>query len=208
MKGEDILKPVATKRKKSVRLIKVTKTLPGSTIRPYPGEYTKKWKVDSQWVTIRPIRPEDEPLMVEFHKTLSDRSVYFRYFGTLSLTQRTGHERLRRICCIDYDREMALVVDHKDRTGEHHIVGVGRLIKEHGTDEAEFAILVSDSWQGKGLGAELLGLLVQVGRKEKVRRIIGHIVTDNTAMRRVSEEVGFNLRFDHDEGEWKAEILL
>lgn len=184
------------------------KDLPRSAIRPYPVEYTRKWKVDKHLLTIRPIRPEDEPLMVEFHKTLSDRSVYLRYFGALSLKQRTVHERLRRVCFIDYDREMALVVDHKDRTGGHHIVGVGRLIKEHGTDEAEFAILVGDSWQGKGLGTELLGLLVQVGRKERVRRIFGHIVTENTAMRRVSEEVGFNLRFDEDEGEWKAEILL
>lgn len=185
-----------------------TKDLPRSAIRPYPVEYTKKWKIDNHPLTIRPIRPEDEPLMVEFHETLSDRSVYFRYFGTLSLRQRTVHERLRRVCFIDYDREMALVVDHKDRNGQHHIVAVGRLIKEHGTDEAEFAILVSDAWQGKGLGTELLSLLVQVGRKERVRRIVGHIVTENTAMRRVSEEVGFKLHFDDEDAEWKAEILL
>ena len=62
-------------------------------------------------VTIRPIRPEDEPLMIEFHKKLSERSVYLRYFQPLKLTQRTAHERLTRICFIDYDREMALVVE-------------------------------------------------------------------------------------------------
>ena len=61
------------------------------------------------------------------------------------------HERLRRVCFIDYDREIALVVDLKNRDGDHQILGVGRLIKEHGSNEAEFAVLISDPWQGKGL---------------------------------------------------------
>lgn len=118
------------------------------------------------------------------------------------------HERLRRVCFIDYDREIALVADLKNRGGKHQILGVGRLIKEHGVDEAEFAILISDPWQGKGLGTELLKLLVQIGRKERLRRIIGRISAENATMKQVSEEVGFNLRFDKNEGEWKAELVL
>lgn len=89
------------------------------------------------------------------------------------------HERLRRVCFIDYDREIALVADLKNRDGTHQILGVGRLIKEHGTSEAEFAVLISDPWQGKGFGSELLKLLVQVGRKERLRRITGHIAPEN-----------------------------
>ena len=92
--------------------------------------------------------------------------------------------------------------------GYELILGVGRLIKEHGVDEAEFAILISDPWQGKGLGTELLKLLVQIGRKERLRRIIGRISAENPTMKQVSEEVGFNLRFDKNEGEWKAELVL
>jgi acetyltransferase len=179
-----------------------------STIRPYPIEYSTDRKVGGVKVTIRPIRPEDEPLMVEFHRTLSDRSVYLRYFGLVSLQERTLHERLRRVCFIDYDREIALVADLKNRYGKHEILGVGRLIKEHGMDEAEFAVLISDPWQGKGLGTELLKLLVQIGRKERLRRIIGRISAENATMKQVSEEVGFNLRFDKNEGEWKAELVL
>ena len=91
------------------------KDLPRSVIRPYPAEYIRKWKIDNVPVTIRPIRPEDEPLMIDFHKTLSERSVQLRYFGAFSLEQRTMHERLRRICFVDYDREMALVVEQKKR---------------------------------------------------------------------------------------------
>jgi acetyltransferase len=182
--------------------------LPRSTIRPYPIEYITPRKIAGVEVMIRPIRPEDEPLMVEFHKTLSDRSVQLRYFGLLSLEERIVHERLRRVCFIDYDREIALVVDLKRRDGTHQILGVGRLIKEHGTDEAEFAVLISDPWQGKGLGSDLLKLLVQIGRKEHLHRIIGHISPENTTMKQVSEEVGFSLHFDKAEGEWKAEINL
>jgi acetyltransferase len=181
---------------------------PRSTIRPYPIEYITTRKIAEVEVTIRPIRPEDEPLMVEFHKTLSDRSVYLRYFGIVSLEKRIMHERLRRVCFIDYDREIALVADLKNRDGTHQILGVGRLIKEHGTNEAEFAILVSDRWQGKGLGTELLKLLVEIGRKERLARIIGHIAVENTMMKRVSEEVGFSLRFDEGDNEWLAESDL
>ena len=72
---------------------------------------------DGNEVVIRPIRPEDEPLMVEFHEKLSERSVYLRYFQPLKLRQRTAHERLTRICFIDYDREMALVAERKNADG-------------------------------------------------------------------------------------------
>jgi acetyltransferase len=182
--------------------------LPKSPIRPYPTDYVTTRKLGGVEVTIRPIRPEDEPLMVKFHKTLSDRSVHLRYFGLVSLERRIMHERLRRVCFIDYDREIALVADLKNRDGTHQILGVGRLIKEHGTNEAEFAVLISDPWQGKGFGSELLELLVQVGRKERLRRITGHIAPENTTMKSVSEQVGFSLHFDPAADEWFAEINL
>jgi len=167
-----------------------------------------KRKIGGVQVTIRRIRPEDEPLMIDFHRTLSDQSVYLRYFGLVSFEERTMHERLRRVCFIDYDREIALVVDRMKHDGTHQILGVGRLIKEHGLDEAEFAILVSDPWQGKGFGTELLKLLVQIGRKERLRRITGRISAENVTMKRVSEEVGFKLALDQGGNEWNAEINL
>ena len=79
-------------------------------------------------MTLRPIRPEDEPLMVEFHANISERSVYFRYLHLMGLTQRIAHERLTRVCFIDYDREMALVAEHRDAAGRASIIGVGRLV--------------------------------------------------------------------------------
>ena len=101
--------------------------LPALAIRPYPGQYITPCKLrDGTPVTLRPIRPEDEPLMIEFHRTLSEQSVHFRYFSLLKLDVRIAHERLTRICFNDYDREIALVVDYKNpQTGRHEILGVG-----------------------------------------------------------------------------------
>ena len=145
--------------------------------------------------------------MIGFHQTLSDQSVHFRYFGTLSLGFRTGHERLAALCSTDLTREIALVVDHKRKNGEHEILGVGRLIKIPDLDEAEFAILVTDQRQGDGLGTVLLKLLVAISRKAKLR-IFGHILPDNAAMLQVSRNLGFKLHFRPIESEWEAELDL
>ena len=154
-------------------------------------------------IVIRTIRPEDEPLMVEFHKTLSDYSVHFRYFGAITLRERTLHERLRRHCSVDCTRELALVAI-LDKAHEREILGVGRLFKNPSRNDAEFALLIADPWQGKGLGTELLKLLVRLGRRSQLERIVGHILDANTAMRRASERVGFKLHFNGAIGEWLA----
>jgi acetyltransferase len=95
-------------------------------IRPYPIQYVAPWILKGgEEVQIRPIRPEDEPLMVKFHQKLSERTVYMRYFQPLKLSQRTAHERLTRICFVDYDREMALVTVRRGDDGEPEIIAVG-----------------------------------------------------------------------------------
>ncbi len=182
--------------------------LPRLVIRPYPAQYATEWtSKGGMTVTIRPIRPEDEPLMVQFHTTLSEESVYMRYFHFIQYSQRVAHERLTRLCFIDYDREMALVVERTDpKTKERAILAIGRLSKLHQTAEAEFAILVSDAWQGHGFGGELLRRLVQIGRDEKLQRIVASILSDNVAMQRVSRKTGFTLK--RVETEFRAELEL
>jgi acetyltransferase len=184
--------------------------LPRTAIRPYPVQYVGRWKSkDGTAVNIRPIRPEDEPMMVAFHERLSERSVYFRYFHLLNLSQRTAHERLTRICFIDYDRGMALVAEKEDpQNGTRQILGVGRLTRAHGANEAEMAVLVSDDFQGQGLGTELLRRLIEIGREEKLERITADILAENRAMQRVCERLGFTLQYDADDGTVKAEIRL
>jgi acetyltransferase len=184
--------------------------LPSPAIRPYPTQYVGAWKLrDGTAMTIRPIRPEDEPLMTKFHETLSEQSVYWRYFSPMKLSQRVAHERLQRICFIDYDREMALVSERKNlQTGDREIIAVGRLSKLHDRNQAEFAILVRDQYQQQGLGTELLRRMVAIGRDEKLSGIIGSILPDNRGMQKVCEKLGFQLRFDSDEKLIKAEIEL
>jgi acetyltransferase len=184
--------------------------LPKLAIRPYPRQYVSSWTTrNGMQVTIRPIRPEDEPLMIKLHKTLSEASVFFRYFHLIKLSQRIAHERLTRLCFIDYDREMALVVDYQNpETGEHEILAVGRLSKLHGTSEAEFAILVSDRYQCQGLGSELLKRLLQVGRDEHLTLISAEILTENSAMQRVSEKLGFRIYPTADASVVRAEIRI
>jgi acetyltransferase len=174
--------------------------LPKPAIRPYPRRYISTWTMqDGSQLTLRPIRPEDEPLMVKFHETLSDRSVYLRYFCSLSLSRRVAHERLLRICFIDYDREMVLVAEQKDPlTGEPRILGVGRMNKLHIGNEAEVAALVTDQYQQQGLGRELLRRVVEIARDEKVARVSAEMLPDNLSMQAVFRRLGFTIRADED----------
>lgn len=167
--------------------------LPRAAIRPYPTQYLWRWSMkDGTQVLIRPIRPEDEPLMVKFHQTISDRSVYLRYFHMEKLSTRIDHDRLGQKCFIDYDREMALVADYSNpQNGAHEILGVGRLTKLPGEREGEVAVLVSDPRQGQGLGTELLRRVIEVGRAEKLDRIVANILPENLAMRALADRFAF-----------------
>jgi acetyltransferase len=179
-------------------------------IRPYPAQYVRSWKLaDGTAVTIRPIRPEDEPLMIAFHKSLSEETVHLRYFGFLKTETLITHERLVRICFSDYDREIALVTERiQPGRDQQQIIAVARLIKAHGANEAEVDIVISDAWQGKGLGNKLLGDLVAIGRTEGMERIVGHILPENEIMQHICRKLGFALRYDPSEEAFEAEFEL
>jgi acetyltransferase len=182
----------------------------GEALHPDPTRYVTAWtSADGTAVTIHPIRPEDEPLMIAFHQALSEQSVYLRYFHALKLSQRVTHERLTRICLIDYDRDMALVADREEpTTGEHEILGVGRLSKRPGTDEAEFALLIRDGFQGRGLGTALLRQLIAFARDERLLRVVADILPQNHIMQRIAAKLGFRLHMDRDSGVVRAELDL
>ena len=184
--------------------------IPKSAVRAYPNRYVAPWTMkDGTSVIVRPIRPEDEPALVRFHETLSERSVYLRYFHLMNLEQRTTHERLTRICFIDYDREMALVAERRNpESGELEVLGVGRMMKIHGTTEAEVAVLISDKWQNRGLGKELLGRLIMVGTDERLTRLTADILPDNRGVMRICEKLGFTLKHSLDDEVVRAEYRL
>ncbi len=183
--------------------------LPRPVIRPYPQQYVGDWTMkDGTRVIIRPIRPEDEPLMIDFHSRLSDRSVYLRYFQPLKLTQRTAHERLTRICFIDYDREMALVTELRRADGSCEVLAVGRLSKLHGTEEAEIAVLVRDEYQHKGIGTELVSRLMKIAQDEKLQSVSSTMLGVNREMRAICKRLNFHLSFDTEDDLVNAKAVL
>jgi len=185
-------------------------TLPRLAIRPYPVQYVRPWTTkNGKEVSIRPIRPEDEPLLVKLHQSLSERTVYLRYFQPLKLSQRTAHERLTRICFIDYDREMVLVVEHKGEGGMSEIIAIGRLSKlRGGSNAAELAVLVDDRYQSQGLGTELYRRLIAVARDEKLKRVESTILAENREMRAICQKLGFRMEADLDDGTMRAELKI
>jgi acetyltransferase len=183
--------------------------LPKLAIRPYPTQYVENWKLKGGTpVTVRPIRPEDEPAMVGFHQGLSERSVYLRYFSPLKLQQRIAHSRLLRICFNDYDREIALVAEHSLGKGRFEILGVARMSKIHASRTAEFAVVVTDKWQNKGLGSELTKRLIEIARNEKLEHLIAYTLLENKEMQHMCKKLGFEVHQSAEDSECSIEMTL
>jgi acetyltransferase len=170
--------------------------LPKLAIRPYPTQYVSQFTLkNSTSVLIRPIRPEDEPLVAAFHGTLSEDSVRFRYLHVMSLSSRIAHERLSRQCFNDYDREIAILAERQDlQTGQSEILGIGRLIRIPGDkNQAEFAIVISDKWHNQGLGTQIMENLIEIAQNEGIELIRGDIASDNLHMQHIVEKCGIDL---------------
>ncbi|WP_018290568.1 bifunctional acetate--CoA ligase family protein/GNAT family N-acetyltransferase [Verrucomicrobium sp. 3C] len=184
--------------------------LPRPAIRPYPVEQIETVRLgDETFLRLRPIRGEDEPQMIAFHRELSEETVFSRYFEHLKLEQRVAHGRLARICMADYNIETVLVAEvlppHPEAA---RIVAVGRLEKLHGFSGAEFALLVSDRWQQKGIGRLLLERLTAIGGREGLGWIVGRIRPENERMKRICLGLGYRIRFHEEMGENEAILSL
>lgn len=167
-------------------------------IRPYPVQYVQPWTLpDGLPILLRPIRPEDEPAMVDFHRQLSERSVYLRYFSLIKLSQRTAHERLTRMCFIDYDRDMALIAETEaEVTGQREILGVCRITRMRNPLEVEFALLIRDDYQRRGIGHQLLANILDIARQEGIHTVRADILRENEGMQRVCRKLGFILTLE------------
>ena len=182
--------------------------LPQTAIRLYPTQYTSLWTLpDGADVLIRPVKPEDEPTMIDFTLSLSPHNIYLRHFHSVSVSSLISHEKLARLCFVDYNHEMALVAVTEDPiTGRQEIIGHGQLTKLHGLGESEFAIQVRDEYQGQGLGTEMLRMLLRIARDEGQERVVAEIMPENSGMRRVCTKLGFSFERIPDSNNYKAEI--
>jgi acetyltransferase len=163
-----------------------TSMYPHLVITPYPTRYTTQWRLKSGTeVTLRPIRPEDEPLEHDMLTTLSELTLKQRFFSPI---KSWTHDTLVRFCNIDYEREVAIVVL---LPGEKRIIGIGRLIIQPGFKKGEFAVLVHDEFQGEGLGYKLVSMLIGIGQEKGLEEIEAIVLSDNDRMATLCKNLGF-----------------
>jgi acetyltransferase len=167
--------------------------------RAYPMRYATEFQAnDGTRFEVRPIRPDDEPLMVDFHRHLSEKTVYYRYFSPLKLDIRVAHERLLKRCLVDYHNEIAFVALCLDASGRQHLAAVARLIKTAEGNSAEVAFVVADQYQHHGLGTYLLARIIEIARQEGFAELEAAVLADNTDMKDLFRRAGF--KFSLPEG--------
>lgn len=161
-------------------------------IHPYPTLLVSHWQLpDGTDVTIRPIRPEDAEIEQAFIRNLSERSRYYRFMQSI---RELTPQMLARFTQIDYDREMALVAVIAGRE-----VGVARYITNPDGESCEFAIVVADEWQRRGIAHRFMAQLMEIARNRDLKRMEGDILADNHEMLALAEELGFSSRVSLDD---------
>ncbi|MBL0173822.1 MAG: GNAT family N-acetyltransferase [Ignavibacteria bacterium] len=174
-------------------------------LHPYPEEYVTSGTLsDGTVVTVRPIKPEDEPLWFELLRSCSRESIYTRF---RSFFHWDTHQAAVRYCYIDYDREIALVAELEDE-GRRRLAGIGRLISEPGTRTAEYAVLVADTWQNKGLGSLLTDRCMGIARDWGLTKVMAQTSADNPRMISVFRKRDFAIVPDPGSSLVEAEKLL
>jgi acetyltransferase len=176
--------------------------LPKAAIRPYPAQYVGAWKTRyGKELVIRPIRPEDEPRMADFHAGMEGLSSYQQYLQRLHLAEGGAHEKLLRLCMNDFDRQITLVAEEHGK-----IVGVARLTRLPGTRSAEFAVQVTAEAQGQGLGKQLMKRLLAAGAAEGLQRVEAGIYDGEEVMLGLCRKLGFKI--EAKEGYSRASLEL
>jgi acetyltransferase len=174
-------------------------------ISPYPNQYESYWMLrDGTPIILRPVKPEDEPLVEQLLKNCSEETIYFRYFR---LIKKWTHDMLIRFTQNDYDREIGLMAIGQP-PGPEVMMGVGRMVMDPDRDSAEFAVIVADPWQGKGLGPKLLERVIDIARENGVRLLYGEVLAQNQPMLEMVRRLGFTLKKDAEGQIVRAEMDL
>ncbi len=162
-------------------------------LRPYPEEYVTETKLkDGTPVRLRPIKPEDEPLWSDMLSRCSPETIYARF---RALFQWKHHETATRYCFIDYDREIAIVAEVEE-DGSQKLIGVGRLIADPDHETVEYAVLVTDAWQDRGLGGVLTDYCYEIAKHWGLRRVVAETSPENERMIRLFRNRGFEISHD------------
>ncbi|HMK95624.1 MAG TPA: GNAT family N-acetyltransferase [Candidatus Limnocylindrales bacterium] len=161
-------------------------------ISPYPKKYEIMWSLkNGQEVLLRPIKPEDEPLWLEMFQGFSEESIRYRFFQVL---KDTPHEVRVRYCNIDYDREIAIVAEVV-KSGQRKILGVARISIEPDGKSGEIAFIVTDRWQGLGLGTKMVDYVLDIAKEKGVENVYAIVLPDNTRALSLLKKIGFNFEY-------------
>lgn len=161
------------------------------SIPPYPEAFTKKIQLkNGQAVTLRSIRPEDEPLEAAMFQCLSKQTIYQRFFRYF---KQPSHDLLSRFTNIDYDREIAIIAEI-ETADTKKMIGVVRLVADAWNEKAEYAIVVADDWQGKGLGNQLTDFILSIAKERKIQTIYADVLKGNTGMMNIFLKRGFEIK--------------
>ena len=183
--------------------------LPELAIRPYPTQYIKFLTLkDDLPITLRPIMPEDEPLLVDFLKTLSDKAIYYRFLREISSDELLNRDQLIRACFCDYDRQISIVAEKKDAQKKREILAVARLIKKPEAKEAFFSLVVKDKWQQKGIASALLKQLIEIAKAEKLTTLSVCMFAENQPMQKLCQKMGFVFKPSKDKKRVLASLKL
>jgi acetyltransferase len=173
-------------------------------ISPYPKKYETLWLLKNGLeVLLRPIKPEDEPMWIEWFQSLSEETIRYRFFQML---KDTPHEVRVRYCNVDYDREVALVAEIVEN-GKRKILGVSRLSVEPDGKHGEMAFIVSDYWQGLGLGTKLVDYSLDIAKEKGVESVYAIMLQDNYRAISLTKKMGFAIEYLSD-GTVKATLDL
>jgi len=164
-------------------------------LRPYPESLIKTTKLkDGTEITLRPIKPEDEPLWLELLASCSKESIYHRFRYDFYFD---SHDVASQFCFIDYDREIAIVAEVEEE-GQKKIIGVGRLIADPDVEVMEYAILITDAWQKKELGFTITNYCMEIAKMRGVKILAAETTKDNKPMISVFRKLNFKIRFNED----------
>lgn len=165
-------------------------------IEPYPRKYVEEWRLeDGTPVTLRPVRPEDEPLEFELFDTFSEETWRHRFFGPM---REVTHKDMVRYTNIDYRREIA-IDGFIEEDGKEKMIGVGRIIIDPSKNIGEFAVVVGDPWQGLGLGEKLTDAVIGVAEDKGLKEIYGVVLKDNVRMLNLCRKLGFTIEEEDED---------
>jgi acetyltransferase len=169
--------------------------LAASLITGYPEQYeiptTTKGGLK---ILVRPMKPDDRPLLKELFSAMSPESIYFRFFVPL---KALSDEMLDQLTRIDHDRDVVLVAIQTIESREK-ILGVFRLMCKPGSKTGELAIVVGDPWQGKGVAARLFQHGLFIAKQRGIETVRGMVLVENRTVLALARRLGFTVKWDSE----------